>query len=65
MEGIGVWLLVATVLGLILEFKFKLISLAVETMLLMAEGYNEQYRVEEEEEEDAHDGDDDGTKKAK
>lgn len=66
MEILWVLALLAIVLGIVLELKYKLVTLSIETMLHMAEGYNEQYRVDEEEEETASgDGDDKSGKKTK
>ena len=59
METLWILALVAIVLGIVLELKFKLVTMSIETMLHMAEGYNEQYRVDDEGEETAA-GDDDG-----
>jgi hypothetical protein len=65
MEILWILALVAIVMGIILELNYKLVTMSIETMLHMAEGYNEQYRVDEEEEAAAGDGDDSSGKKAK
>jgi hypothetical protein len=65
METLWILAFLVTVLGVILELKYRLVTMAIETMLHMAEGYNEQYRVDEDREETAaFDGDDRSGKKS-
>ena len=62
MELLWKLLIVGIVMGLLLEMKYNLVTMSVETMLHMAEGYNEQYQVHEEDDEGTGGDQDDGKK---